>query len=205
MKSFTFIVGPIAAGKTTFMEKKLYNGMEGLCNFFDHDQAKLMIQLYAPDKVAVNDLNLGYALNNAIQDSIDNDKDFMMQIHFTTEQLPQINTYLHRYSNKFQFNAHFIAVHGLEILKERASKRELLGGHSSERKSIEKSYKQSFRNFATYLPKFHKAIIWDNTKEFGFLDMQEQLVYENGTLVYQNPSLTEYSEQLLQEVNSPSI
>lgn len=197
MNKFTFIVGAVAAGKTTFMEKKLYNGDNNQCNFFDHDQAKLMVQLYAQDKSKVNDLSLANALKNAINDCIDNGKDFMMQIHFTNEQLSQINTYFHQYKNKFDFEAHYIAVSELDILRDRANKRELLGGHSSEGKSIEKSFNQSFKNFIDYLPKFEKATIWDNTKEFGFTNMEEQFVFENGKLVFQNKNVTEYSTKLL--------
>ena len=33
---FIFIVGAVAAGKTTFMEKKLYNNNKKECNFFDY-------------------------------------------------------------------------------------------------------------------------------------------------------------------------
>ena len=88
-----------------------------------------MIQLYADDKSKITDINLGKALKNAINDSIENGKDFMMQIHFTNEQLSQINTYFHHYKNKFDFEAHYIAVNDLDILKDRANKRELLGGH----------------------------------------------------------------------------
>lgn len=199
MGKFTFIVGAVAAGKTTFMEKKLYNNAKDRCNFFDHDQPKLMIHLYAPDKKEVNDLNLGRALNNAIKDSLENGKDFMMQIHFTNEQLPQINSYLHNYKNKFEFQAHFIAVNDLEILRDRANKRELLGGHSSQGKSIEKSFNQSFKNFIEYLPKFTEATIWDNSKEFGFLDMEEQLVFKNGILSFKNPNITPFVRGLLSQ------
>lgn len=200
MNKFIFIVGAVAAGKTTFMEKKLYNGDKNQCNFFDHDQAKLMIQLYAKDKSKVNDLNLANALKNAINDSIENNKAFMMQIHFTNEQLSQINTYFHQYKSKFEFDAHYIAVSDVAILRERANKRELLGGHSSEGKSIEKSFNQSFKNFITYLPQFKTATIWDNTKEFGFNDMQEQLIFENGKLTFKNDSMTAYSTKLLNSV-----
>jgi predicted ABC-type ATPase len=202
MNTFTFIVGPVAAGKTTFMENKLYNINKNESNFFDHDKAKLMIQLYANDKSKFNDINLGNALKNAINDSIHNHKDFMMQIHFTTDQLSQINSYLHEYKDKFYFNAHFIAVSEVEILRERANKRELLGGHSSEGKSIDKSFNQSFKNFITYLPKFKKATIWDNTKEFGFNSMEQQLVFENGNLIFKNPNLTDYSQTLLNRVDN---
>lgn len=200
MNTFTFIVGPVAAGKTTFMENKLYNIDKNECNFFDHDKAKLMIQLYAVDKSKFNDINLDNALKNAINDSIVNNKDFMMQIHFISEQLSQINTYFHEYTNKFEFNAHFIAVSNVEILRERANKRELLGGHSSEGKSIDKSFNQSFKNFISYLPKFKKATIWDNTKDFGFNSMEQQLVFENGNLSFKNTNLTDYSETLLNSV-----
>lgn len=202
MKNFIFIAGAVAAGKTTFMEKKLYNGNHHQCNFFDHDQAKLMIHLYAPDKKEINDLNLGHALNNAIKDSLENDKDFMMQIHFTNEQLSQINAYFHQYKNRFNFAAHFIAVNDLKILRDRANKRELLGGHSSQGKSIEKSFHQSFKNFITYLPNFKKATIWDNSKEFGFTAMQEQFIFEEGNLIYKNPEITDYSQKLLEEILS---
>lgn len=201
MNTFTFIVGPVAAGKTTFMENKLYNINKKECNFFDHDKVKLMIQLYAIDKSKFNDINLGNALKNAIIDSLHNHKDFMMQIHFISEQLSQINSYLHEYKNKFDFNAHFIAVSDVEILRERANKRELLGGHSSEGKSIEKSFNQSFKNFITYLPKFKKSTIWDNSKEFGFNSMEQQLVFENGNLIFKNPNLTDYSQILLNSVD----
>ena len=202
MNTFTFIVGPIAAGKTTFMENKLYNIDKNECNFFDHDKVKLMIQLYATDKSKFNDINLGSALKNAINDSINNQKDFMMQIHFTSDQLSQINSYLYDYKKKFDFNAHFVAVSDVEILRERANKRELLGGHSSEGKSIDKSFNQSFKNFITYLPKFKKATIWDNTKEFGFNSMEQQLVFENGNLIFKNPNLTDYSQTLLNSVDN---
>ena len=204
MNTFTFIVGPVAAGKTTFMEKKLYNGDKNQCNFFDHDQPKLMIQLYAQDKSKFNDLNLAKALNNAINDSIENGKDFMMQIHFTNEQLSQVNTYFHQYKNKFAFNAHFIGVSDVKILKDRANKRELLGGHSSQGKSIEKSFNQSFKNFITYLPRFAKATFWDNSKEFGFTNMEEQFVFENGKLTFENPNLTDYSKKLLNAIQTGS-
>lgn len=116
-----------------------------------------MIHLYAPERKEMNDLNIGHVLNNAIKDSIENDKDFMMQIHFTNEQLSQINNYFHQYKNKFNFVAHFIAVSDLEILRNRANKRELLGGHSSQGKSIEKSFIQSFKNFMNYLPKIKRS------------------------------------------------
>lgn len=201
MVNFTFIVGAVAAGKSTFMENKLYNLNQKESNFFDHDKIKLMIQLYADDKNKVNDLSLAKALKNAIQDSIQSNKDFMMQIHFTNEQLSQINTYMHQYKNYFEFNAHFIAVADVNILKERANKRELLGGHSSEGKSIQKSFEQSFKNFTNYLPKFKTATIWDNTKDFGFQNMEPQLVFENGLLIFQNPNLTEYASSLLDYVN----
>jgi|SRR5690606_24507470 len=202
MNTFTFVVGPVAAGKSTFMENKLYNIDKNACNFFDHDKVKLMIHLYAEDKSKINDLNLANAQKNAINDSISSHKDFMMQIHFTNEQLSQINTYLHEYKNKFVFNAHFIAVDDVEILRERANKRELLGGHSSQGKSIEKSFKQSFKNFITYLRKFKKATIWDNSKDFGFNRMEEQLVFEDGKLVFQNPNLTPYAIKLLTEIEN---
>ena len=42
---FIFIVGAVAAGKSTFMENKLYNFNKNECNFFDHDKAKLMIMI----------------------------------------------------------------------------------------------------------------------------------------------------------------
>lgn len=67
MNKFIFIVGAVAAGKTTFMEKKIYNVDKNECNFFDQDQAKLMIQLYSKDKTAVNDLTLANALKKDIQ------------------------------------------------------------------------------------------------------------------------------------------
>lgn len=202
MNTFTFIVGPVAAGKTTFMDNKLYNIDKNECNFFDHDKVKLMIHLYADDKSKINDLNLNVALKNAINDSIRNNKDFMMQIHFINEQLSQINTYLHEYKNKFDFNAHFIAVSDVEILKERANKRELLGGHSSEGKSIDKSFNQSFKNFIPYLPKFKRATIWDNTKDFGFNTMQEQLVFEDGVLTYETSKITTHAKTLLNMITS---
>lgn len=197
---FIFIVGAVAAGKTTFMEKKLYNTDEKQCNFFDHDQSKLMIQLYADDKSKVNDLNLGKALKNAINDSLENGKDFMMQIHFTNEQLSQINTYFHQYKNKFVFEAHYVGVNDLSILKDRANKRELLGGHSSQGKSIEKSFDQSFKNFITYLPQFAKATFWDNSKEFGFTSMEPQLIFEHRVLIYQNNLLTNYAMKMREEI-----
>ncbi len=200
MKKFTFIVGAVAAGKTTFMENKLYNINPNECNFFDHDKVKLMIQLYAKDKSKINDLNLANALKNAINDCIENNKDFMMQIHFTGEQLSQINSYFHEYKYKFDFYAHFIAVSDVNILRDRANKREQLGGHSSEGKSIEKSFNQSFKNFISYLMKFKKATFWDNSKDFGFKSMEEQLIFENGTLTFKNQSLTDYSNDLLNEI-----
>jgi predicted ABC-type ATPase len=205
MNTFTFIVGPVAAGKTTFMENKLYNFYTNECNFFDDDKSKLMIQLYANDNSKFNDINLSLALKNAINDSINNHKDFMMQIHFTTEQLSQVNSYLYEYGNKFDFNAHFIAVSEVEILRERANKRELLGGHSSQGKSIDKSFKQSFKNFITYLPKFTKATIWDNTKEFGFNTMEQQLVFEKGNLIFKNSNLTDYAQTLLDSIENNGL
>ncbi len=197
MKTFTFIVGAVAAGKTTFMENRLYNLDKNECNFFDHDKAKLMIHLYAKDKSIVNDLNLGNAFKNAIDECVKTNKNFMMQIHFTNEQLSQINSYLHKYKNKFVFNAHFIGVDKLETLRDRANKRELLGGHSSQGKSIEKSFLQSFKNFAKYIPKFNKVTIWDNSKPFAFKDMEEQIIFENGNLVFENPNMSEFSKNLL--------
>lgn len=201
MNTFTFIVGPVAAGKTIFMENKLYYTNKNECNFFDHDQKKLMIQLYGADKNKVNDLNLSIALNNAIDDSLNNYKDFMMQINFTNEQLDQINTYLEDYKHKFVFNAHFIAVCDTKILKQRANKRELLGGHSYEEKSIEKSFKQSFKNFTAYLPKFNSVSFWDNSKDFDFKNIEPQLVFENGNLTFQNLNITDYSKVLLREIS----
>lgn len=96
MNTFTFIIGSVASGKTTFMENKLYNIDKNESNFFDHDKVKLIIHLYAEDKSKINDLNLDRALKCAINNSIANHKDFMMQIHFTNEQLPRINTFFSR-------------------------------------------------------------------------------------------------------------
>ena len=201
MITFTFIVGAVGAGKTTLMENKLYKINKNECNFFDPNKLKLMFQLYASDKSKINDLNLNVALKNAINDSIRNNKDFMMQIHFTNGQLTQVNTYLHEYKNNLDFNAHFRAVSGVEILKARANKRVLLGGHLSEGKSIDKSFNQSFKNFIPYLPKFKKVTIWDNSKDFGFKSMVQQLIFENGKLTVENPNLTDYSKQLLKEIS----
>lgn len=89
----------------------------------------------------------------------------------------------------------------MEILKERANKRVLLGGHLSEGKSIDKSFNQSFKNFIPYLPKFKKVTIWDNSKDFGFKSMVQQLIFENGKLTVENPNLTDYSKQLLKEIS----
>ena len=199
-KKFTFIVGPVAAGKTTLMES-LYILDPNPSNLFDHHKIKLMIHLYGEKNGIINDLNLERAFRNAIKDSVENNKDFLMQIHFTNEQLSQINTYLHKYKNKFDFYAHFIGVDDVSILKKRANKRELLGGHSSVGKSIDKSFRQSFENFSTYLHNFKKATIWDNTKEYGFNDMEEQLIFNYGKLIFQNNNLTPYSLELLNTIN----
>jgi|GEM_PF-2296739 len=195
---FYLIGGPIAAGKSTLMESKLYNTTNDPVNLFDHDREKLMVQLYAPDeKKMVKGLTIGKALTNAIEDSIDHAKDFMLQVHFTTEQEPQINSYFHKYGNKFEMQAHFITVNNIAILKNRAEKREFLGGHSSESKSIDKTYEQSFKNFLKYIPKLEKATVWDNSEEFGFSRMQPQFVYVNGKLGYQNPDMTPFAHTLL--------
>ena len=195
MNNFHFIIGPIAAGKSTFMEYRLYNSMEATVNFFDHDKEKLMMQLYAPGEMK----NMDKALKNAIEDCYNNKKDFMMQAHFTDEQLPEINKYFHSYGNKFNILAHFISVSDSGILKIRSERRDRLGGHHSELKSIDKTYEQSYRNFIKYLPKFVKATIWDNSKEYGIDTMEHQFVYERGMLSFQNSSLTDFAKKLLAE------
>lgn len=203
MNKFIFIVGVIASGKTTFIEKQLYNQIENQFNFFDQGRKKLMIQMYTEDNSKVNDLYLSNAFKNAVNDSLTNHKDFMMQIHFTNEQLSQINTYFEQYKSKFEFNAHFIGVSELSILKERAIKRGQLGGDYSEEKSIEKSFAQSLKNFIAYIPKFEKVTVWDNTKEYGFKDMEEQLIFERGKLIFENPNLTSYSNKILNLITKP--
>jgi predicted ABC-type ATPase len=195
MNNFYFIIGPIAAGKSTFMEYRLYNAMEATANFFDHDKEKLMMQLYAPGEKK----NLANALKNAIDDCYKHKKDFMIQAHFTNEQLPEINRYFHSYGNKFNMVAHFISVSDPSILKERADRRDKLGGHHSELKSIDKTYEQSYRNFITYLPKFGKATVWDNSKEYGINSMEHQFIYEHGVLSFKNSSITDYANKLLSE------
>lgn len=204
MNTFYFIVGPIAAGKTTLMDSKLYNFSDARINFFDHDKAKLMVQMYGKGD-RQNDLALAEALNNAIADSLSNDKDFMIQSHFTNEQLPQINTFFHKYKNKFSFEAHFITVNDIEILKDRAFKREKLGGHTSGLKSIDKTYKQSFANFIKYLPKFNKTTFWDNSKEFGFNNMEPQFIFVNEKLSFVNENITPYAKQALSSINECHI
>ena len=195
---FYLIGGPIAAGKSTLMESRLYNNTDDSINLFDHDREKLMVQLYAPDeKKMVKGLTVGKALTNAIEDSINHAKDFMLQVHFTTEQEPQINHYFHKYGNRFGMQAHFITVNNIDILKRRAEKRELLGGHSSESKSIDKTYEQSFKNFLKYIPKLEKATVWDNSEEFGFSKMQPQFVFVDGKLDYKNPDMTPFAYTLL--------
>lgn len=200
MRKFTFVIGAVASGKTIFLENKIYNSKENLINYFDPDKAKLMVQLYAQDKGIWDDLNLAKALNNAIEDSIQSNKDFAMQMSFTTDQLDQIDYYLCKYNTEFEFIAHFIGVSNVEILKQRAHKRKLLGGHSSDEKAIDKAFKESFKNFITYLPKFKMATIWDNTKDFGFQHMKKQLVFENGKMVFQDDNLTVYSKQMLDTI-----
>jgi predicted ABC-type ATPase len=193
-----FIAGPIAAGKSTFMENRLYNSMLTDANFFDHDREKLMIKLYAPEeKNIIKSLTVEKALVNAFKDSLQNNKDFIMQVHFTTEQLPIINGYIHKYGNKFNLESHFITVNNVDILKTRAEIREHLGGHSSEIKSIEKTYKQSYKNFVTYLSKFKKATVWDNSLEYGINKMLPQFIYENGILAFESPSITPFAKSLL--------
>jgi predicted ABC-type ATPase len=196
MNTFYFIAGPIAAGKTTFMDNKLYLDLKK-CNFFDHDKTKLMIQLYGDNKNIVNEIELNKSLVNAIEDSLKNKKDFMMQIHFTDEQLPQINTFLHKYKSKFIFESHFIIVDNIDTLKIRANKREKLGGHTSGIKSIDKTFKQSFSNFIKYLEKLNKTTIWDNSKEFGFSTMEPQLIFEKNKLIFKNNKITSYVDLLL--------
>ncbi len=95
--------------------------------------------------------------------------------------------------SKIDFQAHYSAVSDLNILKKQANKRELLGGHSSERKSIE----QSLTNFIGYFPQFEKANIWDNPKEFKFNSVEERFVFENENLTFRNTHLTKYSNKLL--------
>lgn len=196
--TFYLIGGPIAAGKSTLMDAKLYNTDPKPVNFFDHDREKLMVQLYAldqQDKPKV--LGVGKALSNAIYDSLHNRKDFIIQVHFLTEQQPKINTYFHKYGNSFSMKSHFITVDNVDTLKHRAEKRENLGGHSSEIKSIDKTYEQSFRNFVKYIPQLDRATLWDNSEEYGFNKMKPQFVFEKGKLVYQNPDITEYAARLL--------
>lgn len=200
MRKFIFIVGAIACGKSIFIENKLFNTKENLINYFDPDKAKLMVQLYAQDKGIWDDLNLAKAFNNSIEDSIQSNKDFAMQMSFTTDQLDQIDYYLCKYNTEFEFIAHFIGVSNVEILKQRAHKRKLLGGHSSDEKAIDKAFKESFNHFITYLPKFKVATIWDNTKDFGFHHMKKQLLFENGQLVFKDDNLTVYSKQMLDTI-----
>ncbi len=201
MNTFYFIVGPIAAGKTTLMDSKLYNFSDARINFFDHDKAKLMVQMYVSE-AKTNDLALTKALNNAISDSLSKNKDFMMQSHFTNEQLPQINTFFHRFKNKFLFESHFITVDNIETLKERALKREKLGGHTSGLKLINKTYKQSFSNFIPYLPAFTKTTFWDNSKEFGFNDMEPQFIFEKTKLSFVNKSITDFANKSLTTISN---
>lgn len=200
MNKFIFIAGPEAGGKTILITSKLYD--HNASNFFDHGQPKLMARLYAPERTELNDLTLAAALKNAISQCIENDKDFLLQIHFINDQLSQINTYLHQYKSQFEFHAHFITVQDIAILKERANKRELLGGHSSGEKAIEKSFSQSFRNFIQYLPKLARATFWNNSKEFGFAEMQTQVVADHGTIVYENPNITAYASGLHRDIRS---
>jgi hypothetical protein len=67
--------------------------------------------------------------------------------------------------------------------------------------NVDKSFNQSFKNFIPYLPKFKKVTIWDNSKDFGFKSMVQQLIFENGKLTVENPNLTDYSKQLLKEIS----
>ena len=100
--TFYFIAGPIAAGKSTFMENRLYNAMAADVNLFDHDREKLMVKLYAPEEEKIiKNITIAKALKKAIENSLRNKKDFIIQAHFTTEQLPEINRYFHNYGNKF--------------------------------------------------------------------------------------------------------
>lgn len=200
--TFYLVAGSIAAGKSTFMENKLYNKELKEVNLFDHDREKWMINIYAPDfKHSIPEVAISKAFENAISDSLMNKKDFVMQVHFTNKQLSEINTYFHKYGNKFNMQAHFITVNNLDILKLRASRRKKLGGHFSTEKNIESTYKQSFKNFFKYLPKLQKATIWDNSIEYGFEDMEPQLIFENGMLVYSNPNITNHVKELLSNVN----
>lgn len=200
MNKFTFIVGPVAAGKSTFMEKKLYNATSFL---FDHDKSDMMIGMYGSDPYcSVNDFNLERAFTNAIKMAIELKRDFMMQIHFTNEQLGQINTLLHKYQNKFDFQAHYIGVIDIEILKDRAKIREKLGGHSSHGKSIEKSFNQSFKNFISFLPKLSNVTIWDNSEDLGFYKIEPQFSFKSGVLDYENENMTEFSKELLKQTTS---
>ena len=202
---FYLVGGAIAAGKSTFMDSKLYNGTDKEINFFDHDKEKLMVQLYAPGEIFIKGLTIAKALTNAINDSIKNSKDFMLQVHFSTEQLPQINTYFHKYGSIFQMEAHFIGVDELSTLKLRAERRESTGGHSSESKSIEKTYEQSFKNFAQYIPKLNKATVWDNSEDYGFHKIKPQFLFVKGKLDYQNPNMTNYSKDLLKQTEQLNL
>jgi len=199
--TFYLIAGPIAAGKSTFMENKLYNKELTNVNLFDHDREKWMIDFYAPDfKNSIGEFAISKAFENSINDSLRNHKDYVMQVHFTNKQLTEINTYFHKYGAKFNMEAHFISVNNLDILKERARRRKKLGGHFSTEKNIESTYIQSFRNFIKYLPKLQKATVWDNSKEYGFEDMEPQIVFERGVLVFSNQNMTDHAKDLLSKV-----
>lgn len=195
MISFIFVAGSIASGKSIFIQK-LYNQSD--CNFYDLSKPKLMLQLYARP----NDKSLSNALENAIAHSIEKQKDFIIEAHFSDEELNHIDQYFEKYRDHFDFRAHFLTVSNIEILKDRAKKMFLLGDHSWRIEQIEKSFNQSFKNFIEYLSKFEKATFWDNSKEFGFTNMEEQFVFENGKLTFENPNLTDYSKKLLNAIQT---
>lgn len=176
MIKFIFITGPVASGKSTFLENILYKEYKTEVNFFDDSRAKLMIGMYANDKIIFNNQTLEQALENAIGDSVKNNKDFLLHCSFMDEQLVKINAYLDRFKNDFQFEAHFIGVNNIDVLIERAKRRELLGGRPFDERSINESFNQTDYNFFKHISKFRKITFWDNSREYGFWDLKPQLI-----------------------------
>ena len=181
MRKFIFITGPIASGKSTFLDNILFKEYKTEVNFFDDSRVGLMIRMYVNNKFILNDQTLEHALENAICDSIKNNKDFLLHCLFIDEQLDRINSYFERFKDDFQFEAHFIRVNSIDILLERAKKRKHLGGHSYEEKSIYGSFYQTDYNFFKYITKFRKVIFWDNSKEYDLKNIAPIGIFENRT------------------------
>lgn len=194
MPSLTLIVGCNGAGKSTFANSFLPDGLTS----FDYDRYYLEIFNSMPDSECRDDIAKNQTTNAfeaSIENAISQQIDFCYETNFDSNPLFWPNKFK---ENGYSINLIFFCLDNQELARHRVQVRTEFKGHFVNNQTIDLKWKAGYKNINMFYKFFDKILIVDNSKQNEVYTNLLQI--EFGRIVFKNKIIPDYFKHRLPDI-----